>query len=174
MPKILDNVRGRAIEAAREIMLRDGYDAMTVRLISRRIGIGLGTLYNYFPAKEYLAAAVMIEDWNALVEQYQALPAFDEPLAAVQALFENVRTFSARFRLSWDQYGKHRSDKPFREKFHPQLVRQIADTLTPRLPEGAVKAVPTLPWFLAETCIRLGADENVKFEDLVPVLNRLL
>ena len=174
MPKILDNVRERAVEAAREIILRDGYDAMTVRMISRKLGIGLGTLYNYFPAKEYLAAAVMMEDWNAFVERFREQPPFETPLSAVENLFGEVRKFTGRYRLTWDQYGKHRSAKVFRERYHAALVAQLKEILTPRIPEEAVQALPTLPWFLAETCVRFGSDEETAFEDLVPILKKIL
>ena len=55
MPKLLDNIKEKAIEEARREMLSDGYRAMTIRRVAKELGIATGTLYNYFPSKEYLA-----------------------------------------------------------------------------------------------------------------------
>ena len=73
MPKVIDNIRGRAISEAREILIRDGYAALTIRGIARKLEIGVGTIYNYFPSKEYLAAGVMLEDWQELTKDFDAL-----------------------------------------------------------------------------------------------------
>ena len=35
-----------------------------MREAARRCGVAVGTLYNYFPSKDALAAAVMLEDWH--------------------------------------------------------------------------------------------------------------
>ena len=56
MPKILENIREKAVAEAREELLGEGYRAMTIRRVAEQLGIGVGTLYNYFPSKEYLAA----------------------------------------------------------------------------------------------------------------------
>ena len=71
MPKIIENIRERAIEEARGELLRSGYAALTIRGIAAKLGIGLGTFYNYFPSKEYLAAAVMLEDWQELTGEFE-------------------------------------------------------------------------------------------------------
>ena len=60
MPKIIENVRERAIAAAREMLAGEGYAAMTVRRVAQTLGIAPATLYNYYPAKENLAACVML------------------------------------------------------------------------------------------------------------------
>ena len=49
MPKIIENVRERAIAEAREVLTRDGYAAMTVRRVAKDLDIAPATLYNYFP-----------------------------------------------------------------------------------------------------------------------------
>ena len=71
MPKLLDNIKEKAIEEARREMLSDGYRAMTIRRVAKELGIAVGTLYNYFSSKEYLAAGVMLEDWQAQIQTFE-------------------------------------------------------------------------------------------------------
>ena len=57
--------RRRILEAARECFSRAGFEAATTREIAAGAGIAAGTLFNYFPAKEAMAMAMVAE---ALVE----------------------------------------------------------------------------------------------------------
>ena len=60
MPKIIENLRQTLLSAARTLLLREGYAALTIRRVAAISGIAVGTVYNYFPSKELLAAAVML------------------------------------------------------------------------------------------------------------------
>ena len=104
MPKVIDNIRGRAISEAREILIREGYAALTIREIARRLGIGLGTIYNYFPSKEYLAAGVMLEDWQELTKDFAELHAGHPAEQVVEDLFSLIQTFTRRYDPAWREY----------------------------------------------------------------------
>ena len=60
MPKIIDNVRERAIAEARRLMLEESYENLTIRRVAAGLGVAVGTLYNYFPSKDFLIAGVML------------------------------------------------------------------------------------------------------------------
>ena len=96
MPKLLDNIKEKAIEEARREMLSDGYRAMTIRRVAKELGIATGTLYNYFPSKEYLAAGVMLEDWQAQIQTFEEEPGKDDPSVVIRRLFEMVSDFTSR------------------------------------------------------------------------------
>jgi TetR/AcrR family transcriptional repressor of mexJK operon len=51
--------RETILEIARESFLNDGYAATSMSSIAARLGGSKGTLYNYYPSKEELFAAVM-------------------------------------------------------------------------------------------------------------------
>jgi AcrR family transcriptional regulator len=53
--------RRRILEAARECFSRSGFEAATTRDIAAAAGIAAGTLFNYFPAKEAIAMALVGE-----------------------------------------------------------------------------------------------------------------
>lgn len=49
----------RILDAAQELLLRDGYDATTMAAIARAAGMASNALYWYFPGKDDLLAAVL-------------------------------------------------------------------------------------------------------------------
>ena len=65
MPKIIEHLDQRLMEEARRQIRETGYGAMTIRSVAAACGVGVGTVYNYYPSKEALAAAFILEDWNA-------------------------------------------------------------------------------------------------------------
>ena len=52
MPKIIENLPERLAEEARRQIEESGFSAMTIRSVAAGCGVGVGTVYNYFPSKE--------------------------------------------------------------------------------------------------------------------------
>jgi len=49
-----EHTRRKILDAAREMFVRQGYEATTMRAIADRAGVSLGSSYHYFPSKEHL------------------------------------------------------------------------------------------------------------------------
>lgn len=47
------------LEATARVLLRDGYDRASTNRIAQAAGVSVGSLYQYFPSKEALAAALI-------------------------------------------------------------------------------------------------------------------
>lgn len=58
--------RRRVIEAATELAVGGGYDAVQMRDVADRADVALGTLYRYFPSKDQLLCAALVESANDL------------------------------------------------------------------------------------------------------------
>ena len=71
MPKIIENLEVRLIAEAKKQLEQSGYSALTIRSVAKGCGVGVGTVYNYFPSKEALLATYMLENWNACMERIQ-------------------------------------------------------------------------------------------------------
>ena len=54
MPKIIENLESKLLEEAKRQIQESGYGAMTIRSVAKGCGVGVGTVYNYFPSKEAL------------------------------------------------------------------------------------------------------------------------
>jgi AcrR family transcriptional regulator len=52
------DMRARIVEAAREILARDGYEKASIREIAKQAGVARGLLHYYFETKEELLVAV--------------------------------------------------------------------------------------------------------------------
>ncbi|QWZ10223.1 TetR/AcrR family transcriptional regulator [Nocardioides panacis] len=59
--------RDRIVEVAREVFREQGYDA-SLDEVAKRAGVGAGTLYRHFPARENLLDAIM-QSWVDRVDE---------------------------------------------------------------------------------------------------------
>ena len=66
--------RDRIVAAAVELAASGGFDAVQMREVAARADVALGTLYRYFPSKEYLLVSVMADQVDALAERLVARP----------------------------------------------------------------------------------------------------
>ncbi len=174
MPKVIDNIRGRAISEAREILIREGYAALTIREIARRLGIGLGTIYNYFPSKEYLAAGVMLEDWQELTKDFAELHAGHPAEQVVEDLFSLIQTFTRRYDPAWREYEQKGGSRSMVLQYHGMLAEQFAGYIRKALPSGQQEREPYLARFLAEITIRFGSDVSMTYGMIRPAVQKLL
>src|SRR4051794_28206952 len=72
-------LRRRAIlKAARTVFARQGYANTVVDDIARQAEIGKGTLYLYFPSKEQIYLAALIEDAQRLDDETRTAMAAEE------------------------------------------------------------------------------------------------
>jgi AcrR family transcriptional regulator len=66
--------RRRILEAARDCFSREGFEAATTRDLAAAAGIAAGTLFNYFPAKEAIAMALVAEALGEACRQFAKHP----------------------------------------------------------------------------------------------------
>jgi AcrR family transcriptional regulator len=66
--------RRRILAAARDCFSEAGFEAATTRDIALRAGIAAGTLFNYFPAKEAIAMALVAEALGAARHRFERRP----------------------------------------------------------------------------------------------------
>ena len=161
MPKILENIKEKAISEARAEMLEEGYRTMTVRRVAGKLGIGVGTLYNYFPSKEYLAASVMLEDWQEEIRAVREEPKPESAEEMLRRLFVLVQTFTGRYQKTWIQYEEQGKSESMRHQYHSVLVGQLRAFIEAALPDTAE---PWLASFLAELVLRFASDGHSGYE----------
>ncbi len=83
------------LEATTHILTEEGYDKANTNRIAERAGISIGSLYQYFPNKESLMAALMEQHSNEIAELVESKlqHLFDAPLET--AIPELVRAVIA-------------------------------------------------------------------------------
>lgn len=80
--RLTDRKRAAIIAAAIEEFRAAGFDATSMDRIAARAGVSKRTVYNHFPGKEALFAAILQQLWNASHEAEAPAYRADEPLRA--------------------------------------------------------------------------------------------
>ena len=74
-------------EAAWQQIAADGTPALSLRAIARRLGVTAPAIYHYFPSRDELVTALVIEAFNSLAEaQASATTSTAEAFAQLQAI----------------------------------------------------------------------------------------
>ena len=95
MPKIIENLERRLLEVAKKQLAESGYGAVTIRSVARECGVGVGTVYNYFPSKDALLAAYMLEDWKCCISAIQkAADGSQDPKPVARCMYEQLQSFA--------------------------------------------------------------------------------
>ena len=102
MPKVLSNVREGILLVGCDLLSQSGYDGFSVRLVASRCGIGVGTLYNYFPSKQQLVAAILRAEWDIhLRRMTQLLKAKNKLNGKLIAIYGELRLFMQGVHNTW-------------------------------------------------------------------------
>src|SRR5436309_12331345 len=120
--------RDRIVAAARAVFAAEGVD-VPVEEIARRAGVGMGTLYRHFPAKEDLIDAVLEDAFDAFVGAAEAALAEQDAWAGFRGFLEQVFALHARNRglkdvIATRAHGRARAEA-MRTRMRPLLRRLI-------------------------------------------------
>jgi AcrR family transcriptional regulator len=116
MPKVsperLEATRQQILDGARRSFARHGFEAATVRVLEREIGLSRGAIFHHFRDKDTLFLELAAEDAEemsavvaeaGLVQVMRELPARDSGWLGVQLeVSRRLRTDPA-FRMAWEQ-----------------------------------------------------------------------
>jgi AcrR family transcriptional regulator len=83
--------RAAILEAAHELLAESA--AISMNEIAKRAGVGAGTLYRHFPAREDLILAVYRHDVRKLVDSVDQILATHPPLEAFTTWFETLAAY---------------------------------------------------------------------------------
>ena len=71
--------RDEILLAAKELFIREGYEATTIRRIADEVGVSAPALYLYFKDKEAIMLALCDQTFGLLIEQMEVLAKLDLP-----------------------------------------------------------------------------------------------
>ncbi len=73
MPKLLTDPKKNMLLEVERLLLQGGCGAVTIRAVAQGCGVGVGTVYNYFPSKEALLAEYLLADWHTCIAAIEAV-----------------------------------------------------------------------------------------------------
>ncbi|HEX4811447.1 MAG TPA: helix-turn-helix domain-containing protein [Nonomuraea sp.] len=141
--------RARVLEAAEEILAREGLSA-SMRTIAKHAGVGLGTIYRHFPTQEALYQAIIIERMHRLIAEADALRAADDPGAAFFVFFTGIVDNAKQKKILADALADADIDQKVGLSDIRRQMRGAVETLLTRAQgAGAVRQDLHLPEVLA-------------------------
>ena len=144
----------------------------TVRAVAGACGIGVGTVYHYYPSKDMLIASIILEDWMRVLEKMDALTEADGFSEALEGLSDLL----SAFRLSYDNVFSESRDSMIAPAFlqrHIMLRGQIASVLS-HLCRRFDRAESNMALRCAAELILSATSEGWPTAELLPMLNVLL
>lgn len=119
--------RQRLLQTAAERFARDGFEGASVDRISVEAGFAKGTVYNYFPSKEALFAAVIEEGSRRAAELY----AGSRPSGTVRERLLTLARADVRVLREQEPFTRVlvREAMSFRAETYPLIVRHLAPFL---------------------------------------------
>lgn len=167
MPKIIENLKERLLAEARVQIDRDGYESVTIRSIAKGCGVGVGTVYNYFPSKEALIATHLLEDWQSCLEAIQTVADHSEdPQPVLQCIFEQLVGFARRHEAIFRTEAAASGFAGSFSQYHAMLRSQLSEPLR-KFCSSDFSAQ-----FVAESLLTWSMAEK-SFEEIFEILKKL-
>ena len=162
MPKVIDGLQSRIMQSARERLFA-APPSFSLRAIAKDCGIAVGTIYNYFPDK----------DWNQIIAETEASISASEGIEeGVRAIYSGLARFTQSHRTVWNAFPSFPAAGAFFHKGHRMLVGQI-ERLLNILFEQFGKTPDSAGLVLtAELLIAASQHSELSEEDIMRVLRR--
>ena len=130
MPKIIENLEVKLIEEAKKQITESGYSDMTIRSVAKQCGVGVGTVYNYFPSKEAMLATYMLADWKECIAAISAVSTYSEsPKPVVLFIFDQLLLFADRHQAIFRDETAAAAFAGSFSRYHAMLRSQLAAPL---------------------------------------------
>lgn len=132
MPKIIKDLESRLLAEAQQQIEEAGYGAMTIRSVAKACGIGIGTMYNYFPSKETLVATYLLEDWKQCITAIEAVSTYSPDSKPVcLCIYDHLNAFSDRHKKIFRDSAAGADFAGSFSRYHTLLRAQLAHPLRP-------------------------------------------
>ena len=130
MPKIIENLEKNLIDEARRQVAQGGYAGVTIRSVAAACGVGVGTVYNYFPSKDALLASFMLEDWKDCVKAIEETAARStDPRPVAESICHQLLAFARLHQAVFRDEAALRSFSGSFGGYHTVLRSQLAAPL---------------------------------------------
>ena len=98
-PEVIDFEKRRMSLAAKDIIAKDGYNNLSIRKLSKKLGVSPSTVYNYFKSREEIFIYVLNAGFEMLFEEVNgAYNSHEDPVEKLKAVSRAFFSFAVRER----------------------------------------------------------------------------
>lgn len=175
MPKKIVDLRDKLLCHARNVLVENKCADLTIRSAASACHVAVGTVYNYFPSKEVLIEAVVLEDWAILIEKLRAeLQTVPDAMTGLETICSELKQFAITYDdLLCIPVNRLEASDAFRKR-HNIFVDALCELLEPLLLRFDRVFHPILPLFLAEALLVLATDPDKHFDSVRLIFQKLL
>ena len=131
------------------------------------VGVGVGTVYNYFPSKEALVASCLLVDWKECIAAIEDAGAeADRPEPVVRCIYDQLQLFADRHLAVFRDAAAVAAFGGSNSAYHIMLRSQLAAPLARFCADGFTAE------FIAESLL-VWTMAGKEFEELLAVLQKL-
>ena len=166
MPKIIGGLQMQILKEAKRQTFKNGYSKMTIRSVAKACDIATGTIYNYYPSKDFLTASFILQDWIPVEEEIQKLCEIaTEPMEILQSVYSTLERFISDYQPLFQDKGALQSAGAMFRTGHKELRHRLACMIHDVCIGKAKVATEFLPEFIAEAFLT-WSNEGKSFTDL--------
>src|SRR5476651_1677791 len=89
-------LRQQILDAARDLLVRDGYEKLSMRKVAERIGYSPTAIYLHFKGKQELVSSLCDETFARLIGDLDTLQAYQDPVARLRHGMEGYIAFGLK------------------------------------------------------------------------------
>lgn len=89
-----ENLRKRILDVSREIVVAEGFDALTIRRVAEAVEYAPGTLYLYFENRDAIARALCLEVYQAMYDAISPIAKIKDPRKRFRAFIRKYVAFA--------------------------------------------------------------------------------
>ena len=172
------------MDAARLLLTKHGYGAFNTNRIAALAGISVGSLYQYFPGKESIAARLVVDLFeNIIVTNRERTPLFLRlPIGQVLELAKNMvlarRNEFKLYRILVEE-SPHGASLPLIKEFHTKMIALLHERFTIRQDEIKLKnkyLAAYVVFHLYESVVRSldRFEDDIEAEAVMGELNQMI
>ncbi len=144
--RMKEEARAAILDAAEQVLAEQGLSATRMEDIAARVGVAVGTLYNYFEDRERLLRAILdlheqrlLAGLDAALEHSAGTPYPERLRGLLRAILEHTLAHWRLFSLLVHENGPRRASASEELTRHQRLWREVSERVERLHPEGVAQ-----------------------------------